>query len=170
MNNLINGTAKHIMKNVWLDPEKPLLDKNTLQQIQEKMDKLKVPACMGRIQNSYRVFTADQWKSFTIFFPYMHCEMSCHTVTLKCGIILLVLTCALLFSQKQKHCLLTPLKFEPLKFCQSFEQLYGKHRVTPNIHLHTHLVESILDYGPVYLFWLFSFERYNGTLGEYGMR
>ena len=55
-----------------------------------------------------------------------------------------------------------------LKFCQGFEQLYGKHRVTPNIHLHTHLVECVLDYGPVYSFWLFSFERYNGILGEYG--
>ena len=55
-----------------------------------------------------------------------------------------------------------------LKFCQGFEQLYGKHRVTPNIHLHTHLVECVLDYGPVYSFWLFSFERSNGILGEYG--
>lgn len=35
MHNLIIGTAKHIMKNVWLDPEKPLLDKSNLQEIQE---------------------------------------------------------------------------------------------------------------------------------------
>ena len=55
-----------------------------------------------------------------------------------------------------------------LRFCQSFEQLYGKHRVTPNKHLHTHLVECVLDYGPAYSFWLFSFERYNGILGKYG--
>ena len=72
MHNLFTGTAKHIMKNVWLDPEKSLLDKNNLQQIQEKMDKLKVPASVGRmpkkIQNSYGGFTADQWKSFTVLF------------------------------------------------------------------------------------------------------
>ena len=55
-----------------------------------------------------------------------------------------------------------------LKFCQCFEELYGKHRVTLNMHLHTHLVDCVLDYGPVYAFWLFSFERYNGILGEYG--
>lgn len=36
MHNLFTETAKHIMKNVWLDPEKPLLDKDNLQRIQEK--------------------------------------------------------------------------------------------------------------------------------------
>ena len=54
-----------------------------------------------------------------------------------------------------------------LKFCQAFESLYGKGKVTPNMHLHTHLVDCVLDYGPVYAFWLFSFERYNGILGEF---
>ena len=36
------------------------------------------------------------------------------------------------------------------------------------MHLHTHLVDLILDYRPVYSFWLFSFERYNGIKGDYG--
>ena len=31
------------------------------------------------------------------------------------------------------------------------------------MHMHTHLKEDILNFGPVYEFWLFSFERYNGT-------
>jgi hypothetical protein len=33
--------------------------------------------------------------------------------------------------------------------------------------LHTHVVDCIKDYGPVYSFWLFSFERYNGLLGNF---
>ena len=32
---------------------------------------------------------------------------------------------------------------------------------------HGHLKECVLDYGPVYSFWLFSFERLNGILGSY---
>lgn len=40
--------------------------------------------------------------------------------------------------------------------------------MTPNLHLHTHLVDCILDFGPVYSFWLFSFEWYNGIVGDYG--
>ena len=52
------------------------------------------------------------------------------------------------------------------QFCVSFERLYGKQLITPNMHLHCHLVDCIYDYGPVYSFWLFSFERYNGLLGK----
>ena len=33
--------------------------------------------------------------------------------------------------------------------------------------IYTPLKECILDFGPVYGFWLFSFERYNGILGGY---
>ena len=46
-----------------------------------------------------------------------------------------------------------------LKFCQTFVELYGKKYCTPNLHLHGHLASCIKDYGPVYAFWLFSFER-----------
>lgn len=35
------------------------------------------------------------------------------------------------------------------------------------MHLHCHLKECIEDYGPVYSFWLFSFERLNGILGSF---
>ena len=44
--------------------------------------------------------------------------------------------------------------------------MYGKCIVTPNMHLHGHLKETLLDFGPVQEFWLFSFERYNGILGK----
>ena len=49
---------------------------------------------------------------------------------------------------------------------QIWVQLRGsptKHH--PNMHRHCHLCECILDFGPVYGFWCFSFERYNGILG-----
>ena len=52
------------------------------------------------------------------------------------------------------------------QFCLSFENLYDKDRVTPNIYLHCHLKECIIDFGPVYSFWLFSFEKYNDILGS----
>lgn len=51
------------------------------------------------------------------------------------------------------------------EFCISFVTLYGREKTTPNMHMHLHLKDSILDYGPVYAFWLFSYERYNGILG-----
>ena len=54
-----------------------------------------------------------------------------------------------------------------MHFCRRFGQLYGKEAITPNMHLHAHLCECIQDYGPIYSFWLFSFERYNGMLGNF---
>ena len=35
------------------------------------------------------------------------------------------------------------------------------------MHLHSHLVNCVLDYGPVHNFWQFSFERFNGILGDF---
>ena len=53
-----------------------------------------------------------------------------------------------------------------LKFCSRFEVIYGPEAVTPNIHLHAHLTDCVNDFGPMSSFWLFSFERFNGILGD----
>ncbi len=51
-----------------------------------------------------------------------------------------------------------------LEFCRRVERIYGNNVITPNMHMHCHLKDVLLDYGPVYGFWLFSYERYNGIL------
>lgn len=53
------------------------------------------------------------------------------------------------------------------EFCDAFVQLYGAEHCNMNMHLHLHLTECIVDYGPVYAFWCFAFERMNGVLGSY---
>ena len=35
------------------------------------------------------------------------------------------------------------------------------------MHLHLHLKDHLLDYGPVHAFWCYAFERFNGILGSY---
>lgn len=35
------------------------------------------------------------------------------------------------------------------------------------MHLHLHLKDCLLDYGPVHSFWCYGFERFNGVLGHY---
>ena len=54
-----------------------------------------------------------------------------------------------------------------MQFCSRVKKLYGKSEITPNMHMHGHLKQCIIDYDPVYNFWLFSFERYNGILEGY---
>ena len=53
-----------------------------------------------------------------------------------------------------------------LQFCRWFENLYGGDEVTPNMHIHSHLAKCMIDYRPMATFWLLSFERFHGILGE----
>ncbi len=46
-----------------------------------------------------------------------------------------------------------------LTFGRRFEHMYGSIAVTPNVHMHCHLMECVKDFGPINSFWLFSFER-----------
>ena len=70
MHNLFLGTAKHMMKNVWL-PNK-VLKQTGLKSIQELIDNMKVPCNIGRIPNkiasSFGSFTSDQWKLWTLVY------------------------------------------------------------------------------------------------------
>lgn len=51
-------------------------------------------------------------------------------------------------------------------FCSKYEEVNGKEACTPNMHLHLHLKECLNDYGPLYSFWCYAFERHNGMLGD----
>ncbi len=53
-----------------------------------------------------------------------------------------------------------------LQFCKRVERLFGTSFVTPNMHMHGHFKDFVLDYGPIHEFWCYSFERYNGILGN----
>ena len=35
------------------------------------------------------------------------------------------------------------------------------------MHLHGHVLDCILDYGPISSFWAFAFERYNGVFESF---
>ncbi|CAH3161327.1 unnamed protein product [Pocillopora meandrina] len=146
MHNLFTGTAKHVMKNIWLDGENPLIKKNDLINIQEKLDKIKAPSDVGKIPrkilNSYRGFTADQWKTFTTLFsiyalsdilPKPHLELWRQFV-LACSFI-----CSPVISETRA--LLTHSYL--LNFCKGFEQF------KENIDSSNFIMTSMLSIGNV---------------------
>src|SRR5207248_7760002 len=53
-----------------------------------------------------------------------------------------------------------------LSMVKLVEKQYGQKKITPNMHLCLHICECALDYGPLYSFWCYSFERMNGLLGN----
>ena len=167
MHNLFLGTAKQVME-TWMHAS--VLTSADLQKAQDKVDSVHVPTNIGRIPGkiakSFSGFTTEQWKMWVaVFSPYalngilpdVHYRCWLHFVK-ACRLI-----CTPLVELQDVASSYSLL----VDFCRDFEKLYGKHQVTPNMHLHVHLADCIFDYGPVCGFWLFSFERYNGILGEY---
>lgn len=118
----------------------------------------------GKISSSFSGFTAEQLMVWTIMYspvvlygilPREHYEHWC-VFSSACSYL-----CKPYISRREVNRANELL----VKFCGEFEHLYGKEACTPNLHMHMHLKDCILDAGPVYTFWCFSFERYNGMLG-----
>ena len=134
------------------------------------VDGCKAPSNIGRlpfkIAKSFSGFTAEQWKSWVIVFSPFALFSRLPADHYKCWLNF-VQACKLLSQPIIKIADVGRADSLLLQFCRQVERIYGTRRITPNMHMHSHLADCILDYGPVYSFWLFSFERYNGILGAY---
>lgn len=167
MHNLLLGTAKRMMS-VWISTG--VINKSQFAYIQDKVDAFVTPTDIGRIpakiMSGFSSFTAEQWRNWTLIYslcslkgviPFQHYD---------CWLLFVKATHLLCRRQITLHDL-DKADTLLMDFCQVFERLYGKQHYTINLHLHGHLKECVLDFGPVYSFWLFSFERLNGILGSY---
>ena len=166
MHNLFLGTAKHVFK-LWISEGH--LSKQQLKQIEEKLVKMEVPPEMGRlpknISSNHGSYTAEQWKNWTLVYSMYALKDILQTEHLKCWQAI-VLACGYLSKPVLSQDDIAMADGMLLKFCKNFQALYGNEEVTPNMHLHCHLKDVILDYGPIHSFWCFSFERYNGIIGS----
>jgi len=166
MHNLYLGTAKYIFTNIWI---KEGLITNTLL-INERISSLVVPPEVrfsrlpAQMEHSSSL-TAELWMLWVNYYslyclyqilPREHLECWRHFVLAS------RLLCKRQLSKDEVRIADALL----LQFCRRFEVIYGPEAVTPNIHLHAHLADCIEDYGPMSNFWLFSFERLNGVLGN----
>lgn len=167
MHNLLLGTAKHMLK-VW--KSRNVLDESHFQAIQQKVDTFVVPNDVGRIPSriasGFAGFTADQWRNWILLYSLCSLKDLLPHRDYDCW-LLFVKACHLLCRRSITLRQLDEADSILMEFCQTFEQLYGQDYCTINIHLHGHIKECIRDFGPVYAFWLFSFERLNGVLGSY---
>ena len=167
MHNLFLGTGKHMI-NVWL--QKGLLSCKKFYEIQLCVDSMLVPSSVGRIprkiETGFSGFKADQFKNWINLYSVPAMFDILPTQDLECWRHF-VLASRLLCQQQIS---ITDLKLADsllLNFCKRVECLYGEDVISPNMHLHCHLSDVLLDFGPVQEFWLFSFECYNGILGKH---
>jgi len=137
-----------------------------------KVDSFFTPGDIGCIRGQsslgFSKLTAVQWCNWTIIILYsLYClkgilpqrHYNCWQLLVKACHLL----CHRTISLDQVHHADELL----MEFCETFQTLYGKENCSINLHLHGHLASCILDYGPIYSFWLFPFERLNGILGSF---
>ncbi len=167
MHNFFLGTAKHVLKSIWIDL--CIIKPEDFTSIQSRIDRSNVPSDMGRIphkiMSGFSSFTADQYKNWVLYFSLLSLKDNLHGDDRECWRHF-VLACRLLC---RKSISVDNIKLADallLQFCRRIERLYGKHLVRPNMHLHAHMKECVEDYGPLHGFWLFAFERFNGILGH----
>ena len=166
MHNSFLGTGKHLLQ-FWLDNE--IIHRRQFPSIQTYVDRMIVPTDVGRIPykivSGFSSFTADQFKNWIILFsvpalydilPQEHFQCWQH----------FVLACRVLCKHQLSQSDIDLFDVLLIRFCQRAQALYGEHFVTPNMHMHAHLKSVVEDYGPVFGYWLFSFERYNAILGN----
>lgn len=137
MHNLFLGTAKHIMKNIWL-PNK-ILKQSDLKTIQQVIDSMKVPSNMGRIPNiiasSFGSFTAEQWKLWTVVYSAFALKKYLPSEDYQIW-LLFVKGCRILIAPVSIQSLAVAHS-SLMQFCKKFESRYGQMQVTLNMHLHS---------------------------------
>ena len=117
-----------------------------------------------KIGTNYGSYTAEEWKNWTLTFsiyalqgvlPDNHLGIWERFVN-ACRIL-----CQPVISKEEI------MKADALfvNFYTRMETNYGKRGFTCNMHLHCHLSSVLFDYSPVFGFWLFSFDDYNGQIG-----
>lgn len=170
MHNLFLGIASWIVKRLWIDGGK--ISKDDLKIMEKRAEAIKLPADMGRIPNKistgegFSGFTADQWKTFILVYstPIMWDLLSVNDREILGNF---VRACSLLVCRIINTNEINEAHNRLLKIGKLIEEHYGENLITPNIHLSLHIAECCRDYGPIYSFWCYSFERMNGILGKY---
>ena len=147
-----------------------LLNMDDLDKIDKRCRCFQVPSSIGRvpinIASNYGGFKAAQWQTWIIVYSPIVLKGLIPDNHLQCW-LLFVRACAILSQRILKVSSIDTSDLLLLRFCRKFKALYGPESCTPNLHLHLHLKDCLLDYGPAHSFWCFSFERYNGLLGSY---
>ena len=167
ISNILLGTARHVIS-IWSDLK--IVGDKDLNVIQQKVYSFVTPDDVGcipsKISSSFSGFTAEQWRNWTLIFSLYslkeilpHSHYNCWHLFVKACYAL----CGRSISLEELKLGDTLI----MEFYCKFQELYGEKYCNINLDLHVHLASCILDFVPVYSFWLFSFERMNGSLGTF---
>ena len=166
MHNIFLGTAKRMFA-LWVENE--ILDNVAMDTISMRISSISTLSGVGRLPNKisscWGKFTAEEWMIWTLYYsllvlpgilPDEHLRIW-HTFVIVCRTV-----CEPILTTSS----IKIIENAFLKFGREYEKKYGRMSTYPNLHLHGHLNECLLDFGPVHGFWCFAFERYNGKIAD----
>lgn len=167
MHNLFLETGKHVFS-VWI--ETGILTKANLKNIEQKLKLFNVPNDVGRlpsqISSSYGSFTAIQWKHWICVYSCVILKDILPPEHFRCW-QLFVRSCVILCSYSINENDISSADLFLKQFCCMFMRIYGADKCSFNMHLHLHLKQTLLDFGPTHTTWCYAYERFNGFLGSY---
>ncbi|RHZ88696.1 hypothetical protein Glove_21g152 [Diversispora epigaea] len=135
------------------------------------MNEFQVSADLGRIPGKiyrgegFSNFTADQWRIFISIYATVVLWEYLEEVDRKI-LTYFVRICHLFVNRILETKSLDEIHKKIVDVVMLIEKKYGRNVITPNLHLSLHLSACSHDFGPLYAFWCFSFERMNGILGS----
>ncbi len=142
-------------------------DRKLCERVQNTMNNIHAPIDIGRIpikiETGFSGFTADQFKNWVNLYSIVCLYGVIADDDLECWRHF-SLACRILSQHTITKHDIDVADALLLQFCRRVQRMYGSDVITPNMHMHCHLKSVLLDYGPVFAFWLFSYERYNGIL------
>ena len=170
MHCLFLGIAKWIIKSIFVNQGKLTMDQ--LRVAQSRMDHVELPSDIGRIppkiaigDSGFSNLTADQWKTFImVYSTTILWDMLDDNDRKILGHF--VRACNLLVTRFITEDDLKEAQERLKDMACIIEREYGPEFITSNIHLALHIPDCCRDYGPIYSFWLFPFERLNGYIGK----
>jgi len=170
MHCLFFGVAKWIIKSIFVNQNKLTMEQ--LRVAQERMKHVDLPSDIGRIpakiaigNDGFSNLTADQWKTFImIYSTTVLWDMLDDNDRKILGHF--VRACNLLVARIITEDDLKEAQERLKDMAYLIERVYGPEFITSNIHLALHIPDCCRDYGPIYSFWLFPFERLNGYIGK----
>ncbi len=158
-----------MLMTLWLDStnhDKPWYIGTKSDVIDKQLLAIQPPAELTRVPRSVKerkYWKASEWRSFLLFYAL---PVLCGVLSKKYWnhLFLLVFGIYSLLQEKIQMVDIDNAEKALKKFVMEFEKLYGKDKMTFNVHLMTHISASVRNWGPLWASSTFSFESFNGTL------
>jgi hypothetical protein len=126
------------------------------------MDEIRVPETGARIPrkiaSGFVRFTADQWKDWTLI--YSSTDLKPLIGNRHYQVWMMFVKAVRMLTKKENG--KTDIRMADqllVTFCTKDENIYREEFIKANFHMACHIAKVMEEYGPVYSFWCYGFER-----------